>query len=117
MALRVGILGAGYIGSLHAQVLATDSRVQLRAVGDALPRMLEAGVDAIYVCVPNVQHAATAMQALHAGVHLFLEKPFATTLDDAQALLETARAAPGQCQVGHSRRFAPVYQVVRQALD
>jgi myo-inositol 2-dehydrogenase/D-chiro-inositol 1-dehydrogenase len=139
MALRVGILGAGYIGSLHAQVLASDARVQLTAVGDAvaeraeelaahygavpcsgphaLPRMLEAGVDALYICVPNVQHAAAALQALQAGVHVFLEKPFATTLDDAQALLETAQAAPGVCQVGHSRRFAPVYQFVRQALE
>lgn len=139
MTLRVGILGAGYIGGVHAQVLAGDARVQVTAVGDATPeraqelaarvgaasfsgtdalrRMLDAGIDAVYICVPNVQHARAAMQALEAGMHVFLEKPFATTVEDARALLDTARRARGLCQVGHSRRFAPVYQFARRALE
>lgn len=139
MTLRVGILGAGYIGGVHAQILASDARLQITAAGDATPErarelaarlgaasfggadallhMLDAGLDVVYICVPNVQHARAAMQALDAGVHVFLEKPFATTVEDGRALRDTARRARGLCQVGHNRRFAPVYQFARRALE
>jgi myo-inositol 2-dehydrogenase/D-chiro-inositol 1-dehydrogenase len=139
MTLRLGILGAGYIGGVHVQVLASDARVQIVGVGDAAParaeelaarvgatacsgpdapaRLLDLGIDAIYICVPNMQHACMARQALEAGIHVFLEKPFATTVEDARTLLEVARRARGLCQVGHSRRFAPVYQFARRALE
>src|SRR5690242_17486177 len=109
--LRVGIIGAGYIGGVHAGLLARDERVQLTAVHDVdheratkLARAHDAHVaanpaeviercDAIYVTVPNTQHVALTLAALDAGKHVFCEKPLAINIDDARAVFEKAQNA------------------------
>jgi myo-inositol 2-dehydrogenase/D-chiro-inositol 1-dehydrogenase len=133
--LRVGILGAGFMGRTHGRILRGDPRVELTSVYDVDParrtdaarelgcaaagteRDLLAGVDAVYVTVPNTLHAAAAGRAARAGKHVFCEKPFATSLEDARALREAAEESGKVFMVGHNRRFAPVYQAVKQALE
>jgi myo-inositol 2-dehydrogenase/D-chiro-inositol 1-dehydrogenase len=133
--IKIGIIGAGYIGGVHAGVLAVDERVRLARVYDIdagraerLARTSDALVapsveelietsDAVYITTPNTQHTALAIAAARAGKHVFCEKPMATTLTDARAVLIAAQGASGVFQVGHNRRFAPVYQKLKEMIE
>jgi myo-inositol 2-dehydrogenase/D-chiro-inositol 1-dehydrogenase len=132
--IKIGIIGAGYIAGVHAGILANDERVSLTAVHDVLPecaeriaRSSEAEVvltpedviskcDAIYITTPNTKHVPLAIAAASAGKHVFCEKPLATTVADAQSVVEAANQSAGVFQVGHNRRFAPVYSTLKQML-
>jgi myo-inositol 2-dehydrogenase/D-chiro-inositol 1-dehydrogenase len=78
--------------------------------------LLEAS-DAVYVVSPNTTHVDMALKAMAAGKHVFCEKPMATTVEDAQRLHEAAGASNTVFQVGHNRRFAPVYKNVKKLLE
>jgi myo-inositol 2-dehydrogenase / D-chiro-inositol 1-dehydrogenase len=135
MALEVGIIGAGYIGSVHAKNLMTDARVHILGVADVVRHkaeelallvkgrpfpnaeaLLDAGVEAVYVCTPNTLHTEAVLVALERNVHVFSEKPMATTLHEAQQILEAARTSRALYQIGHNRRFAPVYKFAKQKI-
>src|SRR5215213_7029456 len=125
--IRVGIMGAGYIAGVHASVLARDERTQLTAVYDVDPKCAErlAGThnatavattlellersDAVFITTPNTQHVSLAIAAIETGKHVFCEKPLATNISDAQSVFEKAQQTTTVFQVGHNRRFAPVY--------
>jgi len=124
MKLRVGIAGSGYAGGIHAANLRADDRVEISAIFDVDParktvatfeHLLEQS-DAVYITAPNTRHADLACQSLVAGKHVFCEKPMATTLDDAGRVLNAATAASTVFQVGHNRRFTPVYKRLKELL-
>jgi len=127
MKLRVGIAGAGYAGGVHAENLRRDERVEISAIFDPDParrsgistasfhELLDCS-DAIYITAPNTRHAGLALEALAAGKHVFCEKPLATTLEDARRVLDAASAGRTVFQVGHNRRFAPVYKRLKELL-
>lgn len=135
MAVKVGILGSGYMGRTHGRILRRDGRVELAGVYDIDPQRKEAAaaelecrsaesedqllewVQAVYVTVPNTAHAATSERALRRGKHVFCEKPFATSIEDAVRLNETCRSSGQVFAVGHNRRFAPVYKELREFLS
>jgi myo-inositol 2-dehydrogenase / D-chiro-inositol 1-dehydrogenase len=77
---------------------------------------LDAGVEAVYVCTPNVLHTEAVLTALQRHVHVFSEKPMATTLREARQILEATRTSRACYQVGHNRRFAPVYAFAKQQI-
>src|SRR5262245_35164544 len=130
--IRVGIIGAGYIGGVHALILARDERVQLSAVHDvdqqraaklaraheayvaATPTELFKRCDAVYITTPNTQHVALTLAALDAGKHVFCEKPLATNITDAKSVFSKANESKSVLHVGHNRRFAPVYATLKQ---
>ena len=132
--IRIGIIGAGYIGGVHAQVLARDERVRIAAIHDvveeraqrlaqasgataarSVEELIEAS-DAIYITTPNTKHTELAIAAVEAAKHVFCEKPMATSMEDARKVFEAARESKNVFQVGHNRRFAPVYATLRQML-
>ncbi|MCS6806196.1 MAG: Gfo/Idh/MocA family oxidoreductase [Acidobacteriota bacterium] len=133
-AIKIGIVGAGYIGNVHAKILSRDERVRLTAVYDLVPERAQACadaygaravqsvealiemVDAVYVTTPNTQHVDIALKAIAARRHVFCEKPLATSLDEARCLLQASRQHRQVFQVGHNRRFAPVYQHVKRLI-
>ena len=136
MALTLGIIGAGHMGTLHAQNLMTDERIHLVGVTDvdgdraetlarlvkgrafsSVEALLDTGVQAVYVCTPNTLHTAAVLAALQRHVHVFSEKPMATTLREAQQICEATRTSRGLYQIGHNRRFAPVYTFARQQIQ
>ena len=135
MKLKVGIIGVGYIGGVHAGILARDERVQLSAVYDVdrerverLARAHDARVagsanevietcDAVYITTPNTQHVALALAALDAGKHVFCEKPLATSIRDAESVFAKANGSKSLFQVGYNRRFAPVYATLKKLLS
>lgn len=132
--LKVGIIGAGYVGGVHATLLARDERVSVTAVHDVavdraekLARSIGATVvnsvdelmgkvDALYITTPNTKHTTIALGAIQAGKSVFCEKPMATSIEDARAVLEAASGTDVVFQVGHNRRFAPVYATLKQML-
>lgn len=133
--IKIGIIGAGYIGGVHASVLARDERVSVSAIYDvaneraqSLARSSGANVahsaeeliassDAVYITTPNTKHTELATMAAAAGKHVFCEKPMATNMTDAQLVLDAAGKSSAVFQVGHNRRFAPVYAALKQMLS
>ncbi|HSB10796.1 MAG TPA: Gfo/Idh/MocA family oxidoreductase [Blastocatellia bacterium] len=133
--LKIGIIGAGYIGGVHGSLLARDERVLLaqvhdvqteraeklaRSTGAAVAPDVEAlleAVSAVYIATPNTKHTAIALEALARGKHVFCEKPMATSVEDARAVLEAASRTNTVFQVGHNRRFAPVYDLLKRLLS
>src|SRR5256886_16554759 len=133
MTVRVGILGCGYIGLIHALDLKSDSRVALVGVADTLPQaaqrlatevntkplpsleaLLDAGIETLYVCTPNTLHLEPVLRGLAAGVHVFSEKPMATSLADAWKIREAARRARELYQLALDRHCATVYRCAKQ---
>ena len=133
--IKVGIIGAGYVGGVHGSLLARNDRVRLTAVSDLLAERAERlarstgaeiarsaqelieGVDAVYITTPNTKHTTLALASIAAGKHVFCEKPMATSLADARAILDAASKSNAVFQVGHNRRFAPVYATLRQLIE
>lgn len=75
-------------------------------------------VDAIFVCTPDYLHAEHATAALRAGKHVFLEKPMAINIADADAILKAAEApGSGKLYVGHNMRFFPVVKKMRELIE
>ena len=136
MALKVGIVGAGTMGRRHLQVLAAERRVEIVAVADNaeaaardaaaavgaracanLEEVADLGVQAVFVTLPNVHHARIVLEALDRGLHVFAEKPMATSLADARRIAARVRRAGGQVyQMGFNRRWAPAYRYLWQEI-
>jgi myo-inositol 2-dehydrogenase/D-chiro-inositol 1-dehydrogenase len=132
---KIGIVGAGGAGSIHAAILAKDARVTLQGIFDVDAAQAQAMAakfgcqparslkelfnecDAVYICTPNTTHVDIATQVLDAGKHVFCEKPFALTLESATRLRNRAVRSGLVYQVGHNRRFAPVYKILKGAID
>jgi predicted dehydrogenase len=107
--IKIGIIGTGYIGNVHARIFSRDERAEIAALFDIVPEkaartarsvggkvcasreeFLES-CDAVLVTTPNKTHVEIASEAVEAGKHVFCEKPFAIGLEDAHRLLETAK--------------------------
>jgi myo-inositol 2-dehydrogenase/D-chiro-inositol 1-dehydrogenase len=132
--IRIGIMGAGYIAGVHASVLAREKRAQLTAVYDVDAQAAEAlarahnatavattlelleRCDAVYITTPNTQHVSLAIASIETGKHVFCEKPLATSVPDAERVYKQATESGGVFQVGHNRRFAPVYATLRRMI-
>ena len=133
--IKIGFMGAGYIAGVHASVLARDERTQLAAVYDvdeqaaaklaatydctAVATTLELleRSDAVYITTPNTQHVSLAIASIETGKHVFCEKPLATNVPDAERVFKQASENRGVFQVGHNRRFAPVYATLKKMLS
>lgn len=132
--LKIGIIGAGYIGGVHSGILNRDDRVRVAAIYDsdqgagarlaavcnaencASPDAILQTVDAVFITTPNTKHTELALAAIAAGRHVFCEKPMATEVEDARRIAEAASTSPRVFQVGHNRRFAPVYVMLKRLL-
>lgn len=132
--INIGFLGAGYIAGVHAQILARDERVQITAIHDVVKsraKQLASSVgarvahsvaevlamcDTVYITTPNTQHTELAVLAAEEGKHVFCEKPMATSVSDARRVLNAAEKSERLFQVGHNRRFAPVYAELKRML-
>lgn len=136
MTVRVGIVGCGNMGRTHATILQQDRRVTLVGVTDldpdrarelaaamscrAFPSMealLDADVEAIYVTTPNTRHVPVTLAALERNIHVFCEKPMATSLEEARQVLAAVQASQAVYQAGHNRRFAPVYRYLKRQIE
>lgn len=135
MRIKIGIIGSGYIAGVHAGILARDERVRVSSVHDViadraqqLARAHDAAVaatsdeviersDAVFITTPNTRHVPLAIAAIDAGKHVFCEKPLATTIADAETVFEKAQRSNSFFQIGHNRRFAPVYATLKRLIS
>ncbi len=134
-AFRLGVVGVGSLGFHHARIArdlpdvafagafeADEGRA--RAVGEELgipmhPTLeaLLGGVDGVVVATPTTTHRDVAVAALERGIHVFIEKPIAPSLEDADEILDAARAGGALVQVGHVERFNSAVIGARPHLD
>ena len=138
MALRAGMIGGGWITRVHAPAIDAAEGVDLVAACDidlgraeaiAGPRggraytsweeMYEREqLDVVWVCTPPLHHRAPTLAALAAGIHVYLEKPIARTLADAEAIVAAADAAGGTvCAVGYQWHATELLADARRALE
>ncbi len=122
---RIGVIGVGHLGSLHAKMLADMAGVRLSGVYDTDPAraadvalryntraeetldaLLESA-DAVTIATTTNAHCAVALRALERGKHVFVEKPITQTVAEADALCGAASGRGLIIQVGHIERFNP----------
>jgi len=135
--VKIGLVGTGEIGQVHAQAHAATEGTELCLAALVQPEaeqrfseqytarlypsfdtlLEDATVDAVDICLPNDLHRQFAVRALQAGKHVLCEKPIALTLDDADAMLDAARRADRFLMIGHVLRFWPEYRTAKEALD
>jgi predicted dehydrogenase len=134
-ALRVGVIGAGVMGSNHARVLAGLPNVSLVGVVDPLPahrkrvtelvncrtfdsldELLAEGVDAVTIAAPTHLHHEIALACIARKIHVLVEKPIASTVEEGREIVSAAARAGITLMVGHVERFNPAVAAVKQAL-
>jgi len=136
--IRCGVIGLGWFGEKHCEVLRDLPWAELRAVCTRRPERLtevaerfgvpasyadyrqmlaDPEIDVVSVVTMWDQHVEPAVAALDAGKHVFLEKPMASTVADCDRILAAARRAAGRFMVGHICRFNPRYAAAKRQID
>jgi UDP-N-acetylglucosamine 3-dehydrogenase len=130
--LKLGILGAGFMGGTHAQAFAKLPDVQILGISsrsadkaralaekygaepctDAMQLATDPRVDAISITLPTYLHKEFTIAALRAGKHVLLEKPMGLSVADCDAMIDAAKQAKGILMIGHTVRFWPEYTVL-----
>lgn len=124
MAIRTAVVGVGHLGYHHARLYSAMDGAELVGIVDPhegraaavstdfnVPRfesvdaLIDAGVDAVSVAAPTSVHAPLALQFLERGVDVMVEKPIASTIEEARAMVSAAAAHQRVLQVGHVERF------------
>jgi scyllo-inositol 2-dehydrogenase (NADP+) len=132
----VGLVGFGMAGqSLHAPLITAEPRLELRAVVTSKPDRVhrelpdvavvptasalldDPAVELVVVAVPNAAHHAVAREALDAGRHVVVDKPFTVTTAEADDLITRARAGDRTLTVFHQRRFDSDHLTIRRVVD
>ncbi|MFZ5673037.1 MAG: Gfo/Idh/MocA family protein, partial [Pseudomonadota bacterium] len=112
--VKVAVIGAGFMGSMHASIFAQSPGAELVAVVDQNLDLARAAagkhpgcrayrshdellaseqLDLISICTPDNLHRDAAIAAAAKGVHLFIEKPIASTIEDGEAIVAAAEKA------------------------
>lgn len=132
--LRVGIVGVGSMGANHARVYSQLADVELIGVADVddeqarrvaaeygCEAMEQADlfetVDAVSIVVPTQFHYAVATEALEAGVHVLVEKPFVATEEEGRELIDLADEKGLTLAVGHIERFNPAVDALSELVE
>jgi predicted dehydrogenase len=129
---KMAVVGCGHLGTIHARLLAGRDDVELVAVVDPSPdaaarvsqahgclaasdpRDLVGRVDAAVVAAPTGLHASVSLPLLEAGIDLLVEKPIAAEVEDARAIVTTARRHGRIVAVGHVERFNPAWKLATE---
>lgn len=128
--VKVGLVGCGFMGTMHANVYSVLEGAELVGVWDRKPEratefvgkwggrvfssyddmLADASIDMVDVCLPTSEHAIFSIKACEAGKHVMCEKPMALSLEDADAMCAAASKAGVKMMVGHCIRFWPEYE-------
>ncbi|HVB13510.1 MAG TPA: ThuA domain-containing protein [Candidatus Dormibacteraeota bacterium] len=134
----IGMLGFGAIGADHATAIEAVAGLTLRAVADQNPARVEVaqristelavatdlaglievpGVELVIISTPPNTHAQLAQQALSAGMHVVLEKPFCLSLSDADRLVQLAEDTGKTLTVYQNRRWDPDFLALQAVIQ
>lgn len=133
--LRIGVFGAGHLGKIHIKCWKNIENIELVGFYDTNAenaREVSAAYgipffendaelmdkcDAIDIVTPTLNHHASAMKALKAGKHVFIEKPITATLPEAEEILRYSEAHHLHVQIGHVERFNDAFLEARKFID
>jgi UDP-N-acetylglucosamine 3-dehydrogenase len=135
-ALRIGVIGAGIMGSNHARVLAGLPDTVLVGIVDPLPEhraratelvgcrafagldeLIAEGIDAVTIAAPTHLHHEIALACIAHNIHVLVEKPIASSVEEGQEIVAAAQRAGVTLMVGHVERFNPAVAAVKQAIS
>ena len=126
---RIGVIGAGHLGRIHAKLIATNSSCSFVGVADPSGdsrQIIETqlnvaaivdyrewlgAIDGAIVAAPTFLHHQIGTWCLTNGIHVLMEKPIASSLKEANQLVQLAQAKNRTLQVGHVERFNPAWQL------
>jgi predicted dehydrogenase len=133
--LRVGVIGAGVMGTNHARVLAGLPDTSLVGVVDPLPahrsraadltncrtfagldELFAEGVDAVSIAAPTHLHHEIALACIDKKIHVMVEKPIASTVEEGHQIVAAAQASGVTLMIGHVERFNPAVVAIKQAI-
>jgi predicted dehydrogenase len=134
MALKVGIVGFGIMGKTYADALGEMDDAQLAAVSELNPKAREEAaakhkcrayesyremfdkesLDAVIIAVPDFAHREPVIAAAEAGINILMEKPFAMTADDCDAMEKAIRKSGVKCSLEFSNRWMNHYVMARE---
>jgi predicted dehydrogenase len=136
--IGIGIIGAGFMGMLHARALSQLAEVEVLGVTDPalkqaprLPGQPEPlrlfpshrellehpDIQAVVIATPEPLHRQAVEDAAAAGKHILLEKPIATTLEDADAIIASAQKHKAKLMMAHILRYDVRYAQIKAAVD
>ncbi len=135
--IGIGVIGAGFMGMLHARALSQLAGVKVLAASDpalkepprvpGYPEPLELypdhrslverkDIDAVVIASPEPLHRRAVEDAARAGKHILLEKPIATTLEDAEAIIEAADRHKVKLMLAHLLRYDVRYAQIKDSV-
>ena len=132
--VQIGVVGTGGWGKNHVRVLnelqclaavcdmngeradAFSKSFHVPAYASLDVMLKKEKLDAVTICTPASTHYKMASQALAAGLHVFVEKPFTTTVKDGEMLIEAAKNANRTLSVGFIERFNPPITALKQMI-
>ena len=133
--LRIGVIGVGVMGSNHARVLTGLPGAELVGVADpdrkqaefvartlgcaavaSVNELLDLKVDAVTIAAPTHLHRDIALACIARGVHVMVEKPIASSVEEGREIIAAARRAGVTLMVGHVERFNPAVEAIKDAL-
>ena len=133
--LKVGVLGAGHLGKIHLRLLEQSKKYELigfydqdtinaqkvaKEFGYKLFASIDDLIDAVEVVdivTPTLSHFDCAKKAIEKGCHIFIEKPIAKTVLEAEAIRTLASQYHVKGQVGHVERFNPAFIAAKGMID
>lgn len=132
--LKIGVIGAGHLGKIHLK-LANQSQHLILAgfydvdIENSTKLMNEFGYhyfesaekliencDLVDIVTPTFGHFEYAKMAVKAGKHIFIEKPIANSIEEAQEIIKLAKKFNVKGQVGHVERFNPAFKAVKDKI-
>ena len=140
--IRIGIIGTGWIAEQHLASLRRQPDIDVVAGADIIPGKAEAffkrfgvegvkcyesgaamiadkslGLDAVTICTYNRQHAPCAIEALNAGLHVLLEKPFTVTTEEAVEVMRAERKSGKILSIGFQPRMNENMKLVKKIVQ
>ena len=141
--VRIGFIGCGWIADSHIKALLHQPDVEIVAGADLVPGKAKAffekhgvenvktdyashkeliadkslNLDAVTICTYNRQHAQPAIEALNAGLHVLLEKPFTVTLDEAVDVVKAEKASGKILSIGFQPRMDANMKMIKKIVE
>jgi len=135
--VKVGVIGVGTIGIVHATALASSPLADLVVIAEINDELREKvasdlgtkgyadyqalirapGIQAVSICTPDHYHLKPVMDCIDAGLHIILEKPLATDLGEAERIAARVRQYDRTFMMAYIVRFDPRYALAKEAVD
>tara|TARA_B100001093_G_scaffold112566_1_gene104907 strand:- start:491 stop:1456 length:966 start_codon:yes stop_codon:yes gene_type:complete len=133
--IKIGVFGAGHLGKIHLKVAKASNILDLVGFYDPDPEVVKkivsekkyvayrnpekliAAVDIVDIVTPTVSHFHIAKKAINANKNIFVEKPLANSIKEANSLVDMAKKQNVLGQVGHVERFNPAFQAVLTSIN